>query len=137
MYRIQNNKSCKSSTVVVNVVSRSFDCPHNGSQCSQCCAMLFHCPVTWMDEAESSNRGRGQLYYVSHSAWTLTLRYTPITPDPSASTDRRTDRQTCSLFPRGSPLILPITSFTALSMPPPTSFPRRSRPPNPDRSACG
>ncbi len=80
---------------------------------AQYCAMLFYCPVIWMDVAESSNRGRGQLYYVLHSACALTpsalhsvsvSRHTQPFCFPR-QTDRQTKRQTgrqkCSLFPWG------------------------------------
>lgn len=64
--------------------------------------VLFHCPVAWTDEAELHNRGRGQLYYVLHSACSLTpfvLLCLCLPQDPrllsfSASPDRQIDRQT-------------------------------------------
>lgn len=59
---------------------------------AQCCAMLLHCPVTWMDEAPSSNTGRGQLSSVLHSA---------SHSQNTLCSHRQTDKQRCSLFPRG------------------------------------
>lgn len=61
---------------------------------AQHCAMLFHCPVKWMDEAESWNRSPGQLYYVLHSGCALACSFVcslsvSLPPPP----DRQTDRQ--------------------------------------------
>lgn len=58
----------------------------------------------------------------------------PLTPIP-ASLDRETDQQAEMLIvPLGPLLILPITSFTALSMLTPTSIPAG---PDPDQFAFG
>lgn len=78
---------------------------------AQFCAMLFHCPVIWMDEAQSSNTGHSQLYYVLHSACALTpsvLNCDCPNTQPFCSlrrtdgqTDNQTVRQKCALFPWG------------------------------------
>lgn len=105
------------------MVSQSFDCPHNGSQCSVSChAVPLSCHMDGWGR-EQQQRPWPALLCITFCWCTHSVSVSPRNTQPLCY-PRPTNRQTEMLIvPLGSPLILPITLFTASSMPTPTSFP--------------
>lgn len=118
------------------MVFQSFACPHNGSQCLPvlCCAIVLS--HGWMRQRATTEAVASSIMYYILLVHSLPLCYpvsvSPNTPDCCLSLPLQTDRQILQpeilTVPSGSPLILPITAFTALSRLTPTIGP------DPDRS---
>lgn len=109
--------------------------PHTGSQSSVIHhAVPLSCHMDGWDR-EQPERLKPALLCITFCLCTYShCTLSPLTPIP-ASLDRETDQQAEMLIvPLGPLLILPITSFTALSMLTPTSIPAG---PDPDQFAFG